>query len=255
MLDKRFINFDNFIFDLDGTVWWWDQLVPRAIEVFQTLKRAEKNIIFITNNSVLTRDGYAKKLQNFGISAKVNQIINPSIPARKLFQGKKVFCIGEGIITDLRSAKIKVCGIDANCVLVSEDRALTYDKLAMACEIINLGADFYKTASGGVWIMGKKRVPGAGAIAAALETACGKKAELIGKPSKYMIDELKALELDPKKTILFGDECDSDIAIGNRLGFETVLVLTGRDSERDYLAAKGLNEPRIFKKSLANILS
>ncbi len=254
MLSKDFSEYENFIFDLDGTVWTWDKSIPKAIQVFQVLKRKEKNIFFLTNNTVLTREGFAKKLQNFGINASTSQIINPSLPAKKILKNKRVFCIGEGLITELRRARIKVVESKANAVIVSESRTVNAETMSKACNIITNGVEFYKTAVGGVWVYGKSKKIGSGAIAAAIESCSGKEATLIGKPSQYMLDEVGALSLEPEKTVLFGDECNSDIALGNTLGFKTVLVLTGRDKEKDYLVATGINEPRMVLKSIAKIL-
>lgn len=254
MLNKEFENFDNFIFDLDGTVWRWTELIPKAIQVFQILKRKEKNVFFITNNTVLTREGFAKKLQGFGIETEMNKIINPSLVARRLFKDKKVFCIGEGLISELRKARIKIVESKPDAVLVSENRTVNYDLMSKACGILSNGAGFYKTAIGGAWMYGKGKRLGAGAIAAAIESCCGRRATLIGKPSQYMIDEIKSFNFDPEKTVLFGDECNADVALGNSLGFKTVLVLTGRDNEKDYLVATGINEPKLVLKSIANIL-
>lgn len=253
MIDKRFKGFDNFLFDLDGTIWLWSELIPKVDKVMETLEELGKNIFFITNNCVLTRIGFAKKLQGFGIKAKTEEIINPSLAAIKLFKRKIVYCIGEGIITDLRRAKIRVRE-KADNVLVSDDRKVTYYKLVKACNLVEGGANFYKTASGGVWIVKGKRIPGTGAIASVIELTIRKKAELIGKPSKYMLNVLESFKFNPTKTILFGDECDSDIKIGNILNFKTVLVLTGKHKERDYLMARGFEAPDIVLKSVANIL-
>jgi 4-nitrophenyl phosphatase len=254
MLKSRFTKYENFIFDLDGTVWRWTKLVEGVIKVFQILYNLGKNIFFITNNTLLTREGFARKLQNFGINAKAEQIINPSLVAPKLCKGKIVYCLGEGIVTELRKHKITVSTSKADVVLISEDRTVTYDKFVKACEFVQKGAKFYKTAKGGVFIYGDKRLPGTGAIAKVVEMATGKEAELIGKPSKHMVKVLEEFKLDPEKTILFGDECNSDIALGNLLGFTTVLVLTGRDSEKDWLTARSTCEPKMILKSIAEIV-
>jgi len=253
MLDKRFERFDNFLFDLDGTVWLWSELIPKVDKVMKNLEKLGKNVFFITNNCLLTRVGFAKKLQSFNIKIETEKIINPTLAAIKLLKGKTVYCIGEGIITELRRAKIRVRE-KANNVLVSDDRKVTYDKLAKACNLVEDGANFYKTASGGVWVVKGKRFPGTGAIAAVIELTIGKEAELIGKPSKHMLNILESFKFNPAKTILFGDECDSDIKLGNILNFKTVLVLTGKHKERDYLKARGFEAPDIVLKSVANIL-
>ncbi len=253
MLDKKFSGLGNFIFDLDGTVWRWTELIPGAVKVFQILKRMEKNVLFVTNNVLLTREGFAKKLQNFGISARAVQIFNPSLPAVQLCKGKKVFCLGEGLVTELRKSGIRTVEAKPDVVLMGEDRTITFDKLSRASLFVGNGSKFYKTAIGSIFIYGNKKLPGVGAMAKAVEFTCGKEAELIGKPSKYMQNIIRELNLEPDKTVLFGDECNSDIILGNRLGFKTALVLSGRDTEGDYLAARGESEPSMVLKSIAEI--
>ena len=71
MIERKFKKYDNFVFDLDGTVWNWDNLIPKAINLFSILKKEKKNVYFVTNNTALTLAGFAKKLQNFGIDAIV----------------------------------------------------------------------------------------------------------------------------------------------------------------------------------------
>ncbi len=253
MFAKRFENFENFIFDLDGTVWHWIRLIKDVNRVFKGLENSDKNVYFLTNNCVLSRSGFAKKLTNFGIETKTEQIINPSLSAAKLLKGNRVFCIGEGIKDDLKKAKVRITR-NANAVLVAEDRKLTFDKIVIASNLIHKKTEFYKTARAGLWRMGKNMLPGTGAIAATIELTIGREAELIGKPSNHMVDVIKKYKLNPKKSVLFGDECKSDVIIGNKLNFFTVLVLTGYCSIEDYYAAKGLEKPDMVLKSIADIV-
>ncbi len=254
MLNKKFSEFDNFVFDLDGTVWYWTRLVDRASSVFSELRRQGRRVHFVTNNSLLTREGFAKKLQNFGISARPEQITTPSEVAVKLFRGKKVFCIGEGMITELRKNRIALTDSKPDAVIMAEDRSITYDKLAKACMVVEDGAKFYKTAEGRIFFYGNKRLPGGGALAAVIESCTYKKAELIGKPSEHMAHIVRKLKLNPEKTIFVGDELNTDIATGKKLGFSTALTLTGRDARKDYESARE-NEPDFVLKSIADLIN
>lgn len=254
MLDRKFSEFDNFVFDLDGTVWYWTRLVERAASVFLELRRQEKRVHFVTNNTLLTREGFAKKLQNFGISARPEQVTTPSEVAVKLFHNKKVFCIGEGMITGLRKEKISLTDHNPDAVLMAEDRSITYDKLAKACILVEDGARFYKTAEGRIFFYGNKRIPGGGALAAVIESCTYKKAELIGKPSDHMMHVVRGLGLDADKTISIGDELNTDVLMGNRLGFATALALSGRDKKKDYDLAKGDTEPDFVLKSIMDLV-
>jgi len=255
MLKNKFDRFDTFIFDLDGTVWWWTEPIPGAPEVVEELKSAGKDVFFITSNCALPRAGYARKLRRFGIKTDVDHVLNPSIIAAAFLKGKKVFVIGEGIIKDLRKGKVKIVKRKADAVLVSEDRRVNFEKMSRAVEMVYNGAAGYKTASGGIWFMSKeKKVLGAGAIAAAIELCTRQELELLGKPSKHMEEMIKALKFDPQKTILFGDELSSDIILGNRLKFSTAFVLSGRDTLDDYKKAAQEEVPDFILKSVAEII-
>ncbi len=254
MLNRDFSEFDNFVFDLDGTVWHWTRLVEKASSVFSELRRQGKRVHFITNNTLLTKEGFAKKLQNFGISARPENITTPSEVAVNLFKRKKVFCIGEGMITELRNNKILLTDHKPDVVVMSEDRNINYDKLAKACVSVEDGAKFYKTAEGRIFFYGNKRLPGGGALAAVIESCTYKKAELIGKPSDHMMHVVRELGLDAYKTISIGDELNTDVLMGNRLGFATALTLSGRDKKKDYDLAKGDMEPDFVLKSIMNLI-
>lgn len=249
MLKPKFSKYDNFVFDLDGTVWRWINLIDNVLPVFNELENLGKNCYFITNNCLLTREGIRKKLRKFGISAKY--IINPSMPASRLLKKKRVLCIGKGLAIELKKQKIKLSS-KPDAVVVSESKDFTYNSLSKACIAVEEGAALYKTASGSAFFYGNRRLPGTGAIASLIEKTTGIEAENIGKPSKYMADTVKTLGLNPKKTILFGDELESDIEFGNMLGFVTVLVLTGYDTINN--ANNSNTKPDLVLKSIADII-
>jgi HAD superfamily hydrolase (TIGR01450 family) len=248
-------DFDNYIFDLDGTVWWWTELVPGAAETVDRLRCAGKNVHFITNNCILTRAEFVKKLHGLGIETDKEHIINPSIIAARLLKGKRAFVIGEGLVADLDAAGVRMVDSGATAVIVSEDTHVDYRKMTRAADNVFAGAKGYKTAAGGVWFVGRnRRVPGTGAFAAGLELCTRTQFELLGKPSGHMARLIRTLKLKPRKTLIVGDEISSDVALGKKLKFSTALVLTGRDSLKDYRAAKKKDRPDFVLKSMADII-
>lgn len=51
---------------------------------------------------------------------------------------------------------------------------------------------------------------------------------IIGKPHKHMMDAILATkQFDVKKTVMVGDNLDTDITFGQNSGLATLLVLTG----------------------------
>jgi 4-nitrophenyl phosphatase len=227
-LKEKYAKFDNFIFDLDGTVWKWDRLIaPGAERVFEVLKKEGKNYLFITNNTSLLREGYAAKLRRFGIPARTEQIFHPSMVAAKMFYKRRVFCIGEKIVQYLKKSGVIIDKKKPEVVLVCEDRKFDFEKCTLAVKFVIGGAELYKITEGGLWVMGDSFVPGAGAVAAMIEAAANIKGIKIGKPSNYICEILPKLR---GRTLLIGDECKSDIAMGKKLGFTTLLVRSGADN-------------------------
>ena len=76
--------------------------------------------------------------------------------------------------------------------------------------------------------------PGCGAIVSLLETATGKKAFDLGKPSPIMMrDARKLLGLKAKQTFMIGDTMTTDVIGGVQLGYHTILVLSGGTKKED----------------------
>ena len=76
--------------------------------------------------------------------------------------------------------------------------------------------------------------PGCGAIAAMIESATGKKAFSVGKPSPVMMRAArKQLGLTSAETVMVGDTMETDILGGVGLGYRTILVMSGGTTSED----------------------
>ncbi len=227
----RFGRFKTFIFDLDGTVWTWDKLIPGAEKILNNLIKEGKQCLFITNNTILPRDGIVKKLRTFGIPVNKNEVITSSFVAAEYLRGKKarVFAIGDGIKKELK-AVAKITEKKPDYVVVGHDFNFNYEKLSLACTAIKNGAKFLSCGKGRYFIHGNKLDIGTGVFVNTIEYATGKKSILIGKPSRFMNYFIDLFNASPKKqTVLIGDELAADIKTGQDLGYFTVLVRTGID--------------------------
>lgn len=65
-----------FLFDLDGTVYLGDQLLPGARDLLAYLDKNSRPYLFLTNNSSRSRADYSLKLANYGLDTSNEKIFS-----------------------------------------------------------------------------------------------------------------------------------------------------------------------------------
>jgi 4-nitrophenyl phosphatase len=243
-------NFDTFVFDLDGTFWWYPKLVDGAREIYEKLIEYGKKVIFVSNFTYLDREGIVEIFRKNGIFVRKEQIITSSYVAAKVLKDKLVFPIGKGLEEELKKNGVRICkNEDANSVVVGHDTNFNYNKANVALKILlKENSKFYTTAYGKLWIFENNTVPGTGLITAGLEYCSGKKAIMLGKPSDFILKEVK--KAIKGKVIYFGDENKADIEFANKAGFFSVFVKGGVDKKPDKKI-----KPKMVLNSLRDLLS
>lgn len=70
---------------------------------------------------------------------------------------------------------------------------------------------------------------GSGSLTAALEVSSGRKATVIGKPSRFMFECISSQfsGAEPAKCLMIGDRLETDMLFGSNCGLDTMLTLTG----------------------------
>ncbi|MGB9639620.1 MAG: HAD-IIA family hydrolase [Anaerolineales bacterium] len=244
------------LFDLDGTVYLGESVLPGAVELIRALRKRNIKTLFISNKPLYPRQVYAEKLTRLGIpTAKDKVLTSAYVLGRYLAKHAPLlnyYVIGEEnlraelrqygliVLDELYSQNpqevIDPSGIDA--VIVAFDRTLDYRKLNTAFQALKKGARFFATNSDKVCPMPNGAIPDAGAIIAYLEHISGRKVELLaGKPSELIVEvALEKLNISPERCVMIGDRLETDIRMGNHAGMKTVLVLSGittRDMVRE----------------------
>ncbi|OMJ30069.1 Phosphoglycolate phosphatase 2 [Smittium culicis] len=251
LIDK----YETFLFDCDGVIWLGSKLIPGVKESIEYLKCKGKKLIFITNNSSVSRADYVKKFAKFGIEVDESNIFGSSFATAVYLKEvanfdpeKFVFAIGgKGISDELESQGIKILSPDfpqienlddisgiepdnrVGAVVVGLDVKINYAKLAFAhVNIIQGDSYFIATNSDSTLPVGGITFPGAGSLLSVLKSSTKKDPVVIGKPNQIMFDLVKkSHHLDLSKTIMVGDRLDTDIDFGNRASVDTLLVYTG----------------------------
>lgn len=231
-----FSKYEGFIFDLDGTLYRGDEVIPGAVETVNNLKNMGKKLLFVSNKTTGTREEYAQLLYDSGMQIAESEIITATeVTVRYLLnhhRGETFFAISEEAF---RNAIIK-SGLhftsspaDIRIVIVTLDRYLDFNKLETASKAIEAGARFFAANVDDTCPVEDGEIIDAGSTIAALEKRTNRKLELFfGKPSLYMIREIEEyLNLSASQILLVGDRLETDIAMANFAGFDSALVLSG----------------------------
>ncbi len=247
----NFKKFKTFIFDLDGTLWNMEKIFPGVIETIEKLRKEGKQVLFVTNNTFFSRKTLIRKFKGFGLEIKENELISSSQVVAEYIKLKNgnAFAIGKGLEEDLMDAGVKIEKSNPDFLAVGYDEDFNLGKLRKAYEILEKGARLLASANGRIFLKGNEIYPGTGAIVKAIEHMSNRRALVLGKPSVYMLSFLNMFVCSPmKETVLIGDELESDILLGKKAGYYTVLVRTGIDKE-----VKGKIRPHAVIESVTDI--
>lgn len=237
--------YKGYVFDLDGTVYLGDALLPGARRTIETLRRRGCRMVFVSNKPVETRQSYADKLTRLGLPTLVEDIVNSSQVLVTWLTthapGAHVYPIAEQVLIDeLVEAGMALTDRagEIEYVIASFDRTFVYRKLQIAFDAIRAGAHLIASNADAYCPVPGGGEPDAACIIAAIEACTGHPVELIaGKPSALMARTAMAvLGADPGQSIMVGDRVETDILMGQRAGMATAMPLTGattRDALRD----------------------
>jgi HAD superfamily hydrolase (TIGR01450 family) len=240
--------FQGYVFDLDGTVYLGDELLPGAGRLLARLRELDRRVAFVSNNPTRDPGMYADKLRRLGVEASVPEVLNTVVTMTRWLvrhhPDATVFPIAEApLCRALAEAGIRMSDDPAeiDVVVASYDRGFDYRKLQIAFDaiwfhrrarLVTTNPDRYCPFPGG------RGEPDAGAIVAAIEACTGATCEVnVGKPDPLMLEAaMDLLGLEAGDCVLVGDRLYTDIRMARAAGMASALVLTG-DTAPEALAA------------------
>lgn len=249
-----FSSFKNFVFDLDGTVWYWDQLVPGVKETMEALREEGKGIYFVTNNSMLSPGGFVRRLENLGLKTDPGRVVcSPEIILQYLRKAgaKRIYCLSLKETLEYFLEEGLETGDDPDYVLIIYNKG-DEGMLEKAAEFMSGGVPAITNGRGKVWALKDRRLPGTGVYVEKVEKLSDRMVEVVGKPSDFSVDYTrKKFNLNPGETIFFGDSLNSDFKFARKLGWAFAFVLTGEYNRVDL---KNFEKPDFVLESMADIL-
>lgn len=228
-----------FLFDLDGTVYLADKLFPKAKETLNYLK-SHARVMYITNNSSVSRKNYVKKLTRLGIDARPDDIYSSTLSTvdylKANMPGVKVSVFGT---PDLKE-EIAECGIRIDeerpdLVLLGFKTDASYADLKQLCKKVSDGVPYIATHDDTFCPMPDGPWPDAGSFIAMVKAVTGRDPVCIcGKPYGPMVDGVTRVSgVEASSIAMVGDRLATDMEFAMQSPLTGILVLTGVTTRQD----------------------
>lgn len=233
------------LIDLDGTVWVDDELIPGSREAISRLRSGGVPFRFATNTTRKPRSAIAAKLTRLGIEAGASDCITAPSAAAGWLRARGARSISpllaEASYEDLEEFELDHESPDY--VLVGDlGTGWSFEVLDRAFRALMAGAELVAIQRNRYWRHQGRLTLDAGPFVAALEYASGRRAHLVGKPSRdFFVSAARDLGLEPVEVVMVGDDLEADIEGAAAAGLMSLAVRTGKlrpaDEERAAAAA------------------
>ncbi len=226
----------HLVLDMDGTIYSGSTLFDCTLPFLDRLEGLGLGYTFITNNSSRGIQDYVDKLQRLGIPASRDQIYTSTDAVIEhlrahLPEVRKLWLMGTpSMARHLEEAGFVVGnGGDPQAVVVGYDTGLTYESLCRTAWWISRGLPFIASHPDRVCPTDQPMLlVDCGSFSACLTAATGRSPIVLGKPDPRMLDGVCHRHgLRPEQLAVVGDRLYTDMAMAQRAGAASVLVLTG----------------------------
>jgi HAD superfamily hydrolase (TIGR01458 family) len=248
------------LFDLDGVLYQGNRVIDGAVETLRWCNRREIPHLFVTNTSSRSRSDLVERLAGFGLSVSADQIFAPAIAARSYLAthmaGPLALFVRESVRQDFEGLEVldDAAELGAGSVVIGDigtawsfaalNRAFRLLMAEPRPALIALGMSRYARGEDGL-------VLDVAPFVKALEHAADCEAVVMGKPAKTFFDAaLVKLGALPARTVMIGDDIESDIGGAQAAGLVGVLVRTGKFRPADL---EGRVRPDAILDSIADL--
>lgn len=223
------------LLDIDGVLHVSGEPIRGAPQAVNQLRENGHRLRFVTNNTTHAHGSLAGELRALGFDLEDDELQTPALAAARELAGRRVLALTmAAVLEDLKG--VELVGEDAEAVLLGganeteeTNRVFSYMNLARAFAELEAGAQLYCMHRNRWWQTSRGPLLDSGCFVAGLEYASEVEATVLGKPSTaYFAAAIEALDAEPERTWMVGDDIDADVAGAQRFGLRTALVRTGK---------------------------
>lgn len=229
----------GLLIDLDGVIYVGGRPVDGAHDAIAFLVQNEIPFRFLSNTTRKCRRTLAGKLAAMGFVIPEEYIFTPPLAAiihmRKTGRNRYHLLTTGDVDRDFGDIGSNEQTGDVDYVILGDaGENVTYNRLNQAFRQLMGGAELIALERDRYWMADDGMALSAGPFVTALEFATGKKATVVGKPSKAFFGlALQDMGLRPDQVAMIGDDIVTDIGGAQDAGIRGVLVRTGKFREWD----------------------
>lgn len=247
-------SFAAVLLDLDGTLLCQSDVLPGAVELIAALQQRRQPWAVLSNSTDSPRS-VADRLRAVGITLNDDDVQTAAAAAcdEALRMGHghrpRIFNCCSPAVDELLHGRAELLapgerGCDAVIVGTPTSGCADQDRQRESLLHLRDGASLIGVCADRIFPSRRGIEFGVGALTQMLSYAASCEPVFCGKPEQRFFEPLcQRLGVDPHACVIIGDNLQSDIRGGHRMGMQTVLVASGVADERDLRAAPDDQRP------------
>ncbi|MCP2289008.1 HAD-IIA family hydrolase [Nocardia amikacinitolerans] len=251
--------YEALLLDLDGTLYRGPAVIEGAPEALAGNGGSEQRLVYVTNNASRGPEVVAEHLADLGFPATAEDVVTSAqaaarLLAERLRPGAEVLVVG----TDDLVAEVDAVGLRGirrfdgtvpAAVVQGHSPQTAWPDLAEAAYALRADALWVAANTDKTLPNERGLAPGNGAMVAALRAASDREPIVAGKPYAPLLEDA-LVRAGTRSALVVGDRMDTDIEGAQRVGLESLLVLTGVSTLDELRTAPETRIPTYVAESL-----
>jgi HAD superfamily hydrolase (TIGR01450 family) len=269
--------YDLAVLDLDGVVYVGRQVVPGADAALRVAREHGMRRAFVTNNAARTPAVVAAHLTALGVDAAAADVVTSAQAAARLVAasvpaGGRVYVIGgDGLEEALRERGFRPvtspddgrddgagdgasdrAGQPVAAVVQGYGPAMPWRQVVDGAILVRAGLPWVASNTDLTLPPDRGIGPGNGTLVKLVADFAGRSPQVAGKPEPALFEETLD-RVGGRRPLVVGDRLDTDIEGAKRLGWPSLLVLTGVTGLAELVAAPPGQRPTYLGPDLATL--
>jgi glycerol 3-phosphatase-2 len=251
--------YDVAMLDLDGVVYVGSEAVPGAPAHLDAAREAGMQLAYVTNNASRTPDAVAQHLRDLGVDAADGDVVTSAQAAARLLSeqlpgGSPVFVIGgrglEVALTELGLRPVQDRHERPVAVVSGFSADLRWGTVMTGAILVREGLPWVASNTDATVPTADGPGPGNGALVGAVARFAEREPVVAGKPQSPLFEETLR-RVGGERPLVVGDRLDTDIEGATRVGYDSLLVMTGVTGLVELVSASAELRPTYVAADLA----